>query len=128
MAIKNESGSVLLQVLVTGAVLALIAASLLRMEMFRYQMGARGAAALAAKRAASGALANLLTHWNNNNMTCANVPASGYSCSPAAVASPGLCGCTCTPIAQTTPPTLPTIQTSGTLGACQLKIVTPDSP
>ena len=46
----NQRGSVLLQVMVTSVLVALIAASLLRMSMLRYQVTSRSAKALQGKR------------------------------------------------------------------------------
>ena len=50
----SRRGSVLLHVLVTGVMIALISATLLRMTMFRYQMAGRGAHTLIEKRDDTG--------------------------------------------------------------------------
>lgn len=126
----------LLHVLVTGAVVALIGASLLRMALLRYMMGARSGKLVVEKRADTGAYANLLTLWNAQSKTCYSDggAVSGYTCTPNANGSPvpGICGCTCTPVAQTNPPTLPTVYAGqglapgGTPTNCPIYIKSPD--
>jgi hypothetical protein len=94
----NRRGSILLHVMVTGALMALIAASLLRMSMLRYQMGGRGAKILQEKRDDQSALAAVIAVWNNNatpNATCSAAPAGWGGCTSAAV-PPNNCNCTCT--------------------------------
>jgi Tfp pilus assembly protein PilX len=124
---ESRRGSILVHVLLTGIVVALIAATLLRMALLRYQMGARGAAMLVAKRADQSALAEVMTMWNVNNATCSNLPAgqSNYSCVPGAPPTPpGVCGCTCSPLTQTSPPTLPQVVAApDSSGNCALSIV-----
>lgn len=118
---RGTRGSVLLHVMVTGALVALIAALLLRMSMLRYTMAARGAKALQEKRYDQAALASILSAWNSVNITCANnVP--NYTCAPAAGSTPGSCGCTCTPSLAN----FPTVNTSGTVAQCQMNIVSTD--
>jgi hypothetical protein len=109
--------------MLTGVVIALIAATLLRMSLLRYQMVGRSVNIVKEKRDDQAALAAVMGSWNAVNMTCANPPATtNYTCAPAAAVVPGICGCTCTPIAQTVPPTLPIITTNGTAASCKLTI------
>jgi Tfp pilus assembly protein PilX len=120
--------------MVTGAVVAFIAATLMRMALLRQQMASHGANMVAEKRADSAGLAALIGHWANVNRTCADPVADGvgptvnYTCAPAGGAIPGGCGCTCTPIVQTAPPTLPTVTTAGTADSCALTITSVNMP
>ena len=120
----RNRGSVLLHVMVTGALIALISATLLRMAMLRYQMGGRGAIILQEKRDDQQVLAAILAAWNNANggagQTCANVAIAGYAWAGTA----GACNCSYTPAPQTAPPTKPTFTTNGgTPDSCALTIV-----
>ena len=117
----RERGSILLHVMVTGAVMALIAATLLRLTMLRYQVSSRSQKMLQETNLDNSGLAALLGAWNKVNETCAT--SAVYTCLPAAAAPPGICGCTCTPTAAGNPP-WPTVTTapSGTPGICTLTI------
>ena len=109
----RERGSILLHVMVTGAVMALIAATLLRMTMLRYQVSSRSQKILAENNDNQAVLSSILKAWNSANggggQTCANVVIAGY----AYAGTPGTCNCTYTPSPQTVPPTLPTFATTG---------------
>lgn len=134
MRLRNRRGNILLHVLVTSVVIALIAASLLRLAVMRQQVTARATKATQERRYDDAALAALVTNWNAAGMSCANnIP--NYTCGPAAAVSPGTCGCTCTPSAAN----FPTIYTCPADGAscqisragsppCQLTIQSPDMP
>lgn len=92
----SRRGSVLIQVLMTGVVVAIIAAGLLRLTMLRYVASARASSSTVARRQADATLNRALSYWNSSNVVCSdNIP--GYLCSPAFTAPPGLCRCTCTP-------------------------------
>ncbi|MDX6770259.1 MAG: hypothetical protein SF051_12060 [Elusimicrobiota bacterium] len=91
----NKRGSVLIHVLMTGVVVAVIAAGLMRMTMLRYVASARATGGATARKQADAALNRALTYWNNANIVCSAVP--GYTCSPTYATSPGTCNCTCTP-------------------------------
>jgi hypothetical protein len=108
--------------MVTGILVAMIAASILRMSMFRYQMGYRSAIVLQEKRDAQGLLAQITAAWGSSGQTCAAVAIPGFTYSGTA----GTCGCSYTPSAQTAPPTIPSVTTNGTAAACQLVIVSAD--
>lgn len=118
-------GSVLVHVLMTGVVVAVIAAGLMRLTMLRYVASARAAGGAQARRTADAALNKALTYWNATNIVCGNnVP--GYSCSPASGASPGLCNCTCTPFTATDA-TIVVTDPDGTPGPpCNLSVQAPD--
>ncbi|MDE2511440.1 MAG: hypothetical protein KGL74_09980 [Elusimicrobia bacterium] len=125
----NKRGSILLHVLVTGALIALIAATLMRMAMLRYQVTAHATNGSIERRYDEAALSMLITQWNATNVYCATVPGY-YTCSGGAggVAAPiASCTCSCNKIpgAATTnfPPTVTALN-----GAppCQLTIQSPD--
>ncbi|MFI5360461.1 MAG: hypothetical protein ACHQ49_00715 [Elusimicrobiota bacterium] len=109
----NRRGSILVHVMMTGIVVALIAATLLRMSLMRYQMVARGGAMEQEKRADQAGLASVMTAWNDANTSCGdNVPAaSGFTCvgtvHVTAASPPGICGCMCVQSASPDDPTLP---------------------
>lgn len=122
-AIKTSRGSILLHILVTSAVVALIAATLLRLAAMRFQVTARATRSAQERRYDDAALASIVSNWNSVSMACANnVP--NYTCAPAAASVPGICGCTCTPSL----PNFPTVYTSGTPSSCALSIVSTDLP
>ncbi len=107
----------LLHVLVTGAVVALIAASLLRLATLRYQVTARAQQATVERRSDEGAMARIISAWNAANQNCTAVP--GYSVSGSA----GSCSCTLNPSSSGDPTV--TAYMSG--GNCTLKLVSSDS-
>ncbi|MBI4371763.1 MAG: hypothetical protein HY552_05650 [Elusimicrobia bacterium] len=92
----NRRGAALLQVLVFGAIVAVVAASLLRMTLMSQTVSARSLGTAQGVRSTEGALATLLNAWNASG-TCANVPGL-YTC-----AAVGPCGCDCTPTASGQP-------------------------
>jgi Tfp pilus assembly protein PilX len=95
----NRRGSVLIHVLMTGVVVAVIAAGLMRMTMLRYVASARATSGGAARKQADAALNRALTSWNTSNIVCSAV--AGYTCSPTYATTPGTCDCTCTPTVAT---------------------------
>lgn len=127
---RNRRGGVLVHVLVTGVIVALIAAVILRVTLLRYVVTARTHKASQMKRYDEAALARITSNWSNalyggtlTSIICANnVP--GYNCSPSAFSPPGFCGCTCTPSVAGDP----TVNTSLVGGECRLQIVSVDLP
>ena len=118
----GKKGSVLLHVLVTGALIALIAATLLRMALLRYQITAHATATTKERRADEAALNMIITAWNMNNVACSNTNLSNYSCAPAATVPPGNCNCTCTPTGAAATASFPTIVAGGGSPPCTLVI------
>ncbi|MFI5348497.1 MAG: hypothetical protein ACHQ2Z_03050 [Elusimicrobiota bacterium] len=119
----RERGSILVHVLLTGIVVALIAATLLRMALLRYAMAGRSEKILKEKRDDQGVLAAVTTAWNavpGPNTTCGAVP-PGFTC-PGGL-TPGTCNCSCTQTA-----TGVTVIAAPGSGVCQLSIVSPDLP
>lgn len=113
----GKRGSVLLHVLMTGALLALISATILRLAMLRYMVTARTTNTTRERRYDEAALALIVSSWNSVNMACANnVP--NYTCTPAAAVSPGNCNCTCSPSL----PNFPIVTNSGGAPPCTLQI------
>jgi hypothetical protein len=89
---KNTHGSVLVHVLMTAVLVALIAASLLRVVMLRSTIASRGTQILRNKRYDEATLNKVMSYWNSVNQVCANnIP--GYTCDGA----PGACNCQCVP-------------------------------
>lgn len=93
----SQKGSILIHVLVTGVIVATIAAGLMSVLMMQYQAAHRAQLSHKGRLEAEELLHHIVTSWNANgscsNITAtANFPAltcSGGSGSPA-------CGCTCT--------------------------------
>jgi Tfp pilus assembly protein PilX len=126
----GKKGSVLLHVLMTGVVIALVAATLLRLTMLRYEVTAHATQTTAERRYDEAALAMLLTQWNAGNVYCANVASGGvtYSCSGGAAgyAAPlSNCACTCTTVSANYPPT---VTGSGSTPNCKLSMTSDVDP
>jgi hypothetical protein len=121
--LRTERGSILVHVLMTGIVVALIAATLLRMSMLRYQMAGRAEKVLKEKRDDQAALASIMTAWNANGTSQAQCSAPvppGFSGCLNAAAPPANCNCTCTRFDGLT------VQASLVGGVCQLNIISKD--
>jgi Tfp pilus assembly protein PilX len=118
----NRRGSVMMHVLVTGVVVALIAASLLQLSMMRLTVTNNAAKGGQAKRSDEAALARLMTAWNAVNGKCDSpTSAYGYACAPAGAN----CSCTCAPTLAGDP----TVNVSGpAAGPCRFDIVSIDPP
>ncbi len=119
-------GSVLLHVLVTSVLVALIAASLMRMALMRYTIASRGSEVLAAKRMAQAGFNVVLTAWNKNNAVCSpvvdGVGTVQYTCIAGACTA-GTCRCTFSPTAAL--PGFPTVTATNIGGNCSISVVTP---
>lgn len=132
----NRRGGVLVHVLVTGVIVALIAAVILRVTLLRYVVTARTHKASQMKRYDEAALARITSNWSNVSFACATPPCytsiscannvPGYTCSPAATSPPGFCNCICTPSIAG----YPTVTVSGGPPplACALSIASVDLP
>jgi hypothetical protein len=118
----SKRGSVILHVLVTGIVVALIAACILRVATMSYVQTARTNAQTQQVRSDDGALARVSAYWAANG-ACSD--GAGYTCNSHGAAPVGICGCTCT----SSMPTEPTIYTQGSVaagGTCTLSITAVD--
>jgi hypothetical protein len=124
----GKRGSVLLHVLVTGALVALISATLLRMAMLRYQVTVHATNNTKERRYDEAALSMLITQWNTTNVYCASVP-SYYNCSGglAGFAPPIVsCTCTCSHVISAATANFSDVTGSGSPPSCQLSIVSTD--
>jgi hypothetical protein len=102
-------------VLVTGAVVALIATTLLRLAMMRYQVTTHAQMSTIGRREAEGALARVVTAWNAANQNCVGV--SGFSVKSG---SPGSCNCE---LDSTSTSKYPKVFASMNGSQCELKII-----
>ncbi|MDE2490403.1 MAG: hypothetical protein KGM24_06115 [Elusimicrobia bacterium] len=91
----NRRGDVLLHVVVTGAIVALISALVLRMAMMRYGVTARARQATTDLRDDQGVLNAALSTWAaNSGNVCSGAPtATGVACNGGC--STNSCGCSC---------------------------------
>jgi hypothetical protein len=106
-------------VLITGVIVAVLAASLLRMTLLNYVVTQRAAGGAQERKEAEGAFNRLMTRWNSTNLVCDDL-AGVYNCS----GTPGTCACTCTPFdAQN-----PTVTAAVTGGLCTVNVTTVDGP
>jgi hypothetical protein len=118
---RRQRGSILLHVMVTGVVVSIVAAAILRMTMLRYRLAYRSAVVTQEKRSDTAALNILITTWNSTGGYCQN--AGMYTCGPAQAAPMTSCGCTCTTGTAGYPPS---ITGGGALPNCTLSITSPD--
>ena len=88
----GRRGSVLVHVLITGVIVALIAAGLLRMVLMNYIAVDRAAKGTANRKESEALLSRALSEWNRTNLVCSDIPGpGGFTCSGV----PGTCNCTC---------------------------------
>ena len=113
---SNRRGSVLVHVLVTGVVVAFIAAGMLRMVMMNYIAVDRVAKGTANRKEAEAMLNRAITYWNISGQVCSNIP-GGFNCTGA----PGTCNCYC-PNAGT----IPRIYARMDAGQCKVDLVSSD--
>lgn len=123
--ISSDRGSVLLHVLMTGALLAIIAATILRLAMLRYTITARTTEVNQERRYNETAMSLLTTQWNSTGMFCSSVPGY-YSCNlfGGAGSAPPLtsCSCSCRPIGAVVK-TFPYVDNANASPPCQFKIL-----
>jgi hypothetical protein len=86
----NRRGSVLVHVLITGVIVAFIAAGMLRMVMMNYIAVDRVAKGAGNRKEAEAMLNRAVTYWNISNKVCSPIP-GGFSCTGV----PGTCSCSC---------------------------------
>lgn len=114
----NQRGSVILHVLVTGVIVAVIAAGMLRITLMNYIATERASAGQKNRKEADALLNRALTYWNETNTVCSdNIP--GLPCSPPSTIPPGTCSCTC----GTTPSI---VVTGGGPPPCTINIISSD--
>ena len=117
---STRRGSVLIHVLITGVVVAFIAAGLMRMVLMNYIVVDRASKGTANRKESEAMLNRALTYWNQTNQVCANIP-GGLSCSGV----PGTCACTC-PSGAVAPNPYIWARLNG--ARCQVDLVSTDAP
>lgn len=116
----NRRGSVLIHVLITGVVVAFIAAGLLRMVLMNYIAVDRATKGAANRKEAEAMLQRALTYWNKSNSVCSSDP-TYFVCT-----GPGVginqCNCSCPSAAA-----LPRVDVTGpAAGPCVITITSSD--
>lgn len=96
----NRRGSILVHVLITGVIVAFIAAGLLRMVLMNFIAIEQAAKSARNRKEAEAMLNRALTYWNESHIVCSHD--AGFPCTPSYVTSPGTCSCDC-PNDQTLP-------------------------
>ncbi len=114
----NSRGSVLVHVLVTGVIVAFIAAGLLRMVLMDYIVVDRVAKGAQNRKEAEALLNRAVTYWNEANKVCSNIP-GGFNCTGV----PGTCNCSCPSAAA-----VPRIDARMASGQCLVDLVSSDPP
>jgi Tfp pilus assembly protein PilV len=114
----NRRGSVLIHVLITGVIVAFIAAGLLRMVLMNYIAVDRATKGAQNRKESEAMLNRALTYWNLTNQVCANIP-GGFNCSGV----PGTCACTC-PSGAVAP--APRIWARVVVGQCKVDLISSD--
>ncbi len=89
----TRRGSVLIHVLITGVIVAFIAAGLLRMVLMNYIAVDRAAKGAQTRKEAEAMLQRALTYWNKTNTVC-STDALKFVCVGAGVGA-NTCDCSC---------------------------------
>ncbi len=108
----------LVHVLVTGVIVAFIAAGLLRMALMNYIVVDRATKGAENRKEAEALLNRAVTYWNQANKVCSNIP-GGLNCTGV----PGTCSCSC-PSAIA----VPRIYARTVGGQCVVDLVSSDPP
>ena len=117
---RTSRGSVLIHVLVTGIIVAFIAAGLLRMVLMNYIAVDRASKGAQNRKEAEAMLQRALSYWNKTNIVCSTD--ANFACTPASVAVPGTCACSC-PTAAAVPRV---VVTGGGAPPCTITIISSD--
>ena len=113
---RRARGSVILQVMVSGMILAFIAASMLRMTLQPALTSANTVKTVAAAKTAEAALNRVKAAWSLAGRTCASDSTVGVACE----GEPGTCVCACRTAG------LPSVLSSALpTGACTLSVTVP---
>lgn len=116
---RRIRGSVLIHVLVTGVIVSIITAGVLRMTLMNYIATARATSGASKRKESEALLSRAITYWNQANAVCANIP-GGYSCT----GTPGTCACDCPAVSATAP----YIHAYMSGGVCKVNLVSSDPP
>lgn len=117
----NRRGSVLVHVLITGVIVAFIAAGMLRMVLMNYIAVDRAAKGAANRKEAEAMLQRAITYWNKSNIVCSS-DATYFPCATPSVTSPGTCSCAC-PSAAAVPRV---VVTGGGPPPCTITVISSD--
>jgi len=112
---KNK-GSVLVHVLMTGVVVAIVSAGILRLARLRYLSAQRAATSAQNRKQDEGVLNRAITSWNQNGLCSTILGSPTLSCSGVAV---GNCGCSCSGGGIS-------VTTSGSASSCKIVITSQD--
>ncbi|MDD5305295.1 MAG: hypothetical protein PHS14_19535 [Elusimicrobia bacterium] len=88
----SRRGSVLIHVLITGVIVAFIAAGLLRMVLMNYIAVDPATKGAQNRKEAEAMLQRALTYWNKSNQVCSTTPL--FPCAGAGVGA-NICNCAC---------------------------------
>ena len=88
----SRRGSVLVHVLITGVIVAFIAAGLLRMVLMNYIAVDRATKGAQNRKEAEAMLDKALTYWNKSNQVCSTTPL--FPCTGGGVGA-NVCNCSC---------------------------------
>lgn len=114
---KKIRGSILIHVLVTGVIVSILTAGVLRMTLMNYIATARATSGAQKRKEADTLLNKAITYWNQSNQVCASIP--GLTCT----GTPGTCSCYCPSSAA-----LPRIYARMSGGQCAIDLVSSDPP
>ena len=89
----GRRGSVLVHVLITGVIVAVIAAGMLRMVMMNYIAVDRVQKNAQNRKEADAMLLRAITYWNKSGIVCSTTAL--FPCSPSYGTAPGTCNCSC---------------------------------
>ena len=91
----NQSGFVLVHVLVVAMIVAVVTAGLLRMTMMNHIFTQREISGAQNRKESEALLSRAMSHWNASGSVCSPVP--GFACIPPVLfPPPGKCNCRCT--------------------------------
>lgn len=119
MSLRSRRGSVLIHVLMTGVVVSIVAAGVLRLTMLRYLAAQRSTTGAQNRKQTEALLHRAISHWNAVNTVCSNI--GSISCTPLSSTPPGACNCVCPPSGY---PRI--VVTSGTGTQCKVSIESQD--
>ena len=120
----NRRGSVLVHVLVTGVIVAFLAAGLLRMVLMNYIAVDRATKSARNRKEAEAMLQRALTYWNESNLVCSDINPPNPLYRIKCFGPVGVCSCIC---ANPTPLSFPRIEvTGGGPPPCVVTIISSD--
>lgn len=106
----------MVHVLITGVIVAFIAAGLLRMVLMNYIAVDRATKGAQNRKESEAMLNRAISYWNAVNQVCTNIP-GGLSCT----GTPGTCACSCP-----NPAVIPRIDVRLVGGNCAVDLISSD--